>query len=504
MEKQAYSYVAVCATGLCRSSDPNARESTLVVGGVVEGRRRDLRITDGLIAEVDGALDRQTTDRVIDARGSLVLPGLHDHHLHLRALGAKRSSILVGPPAVGNITQLFSALRHAAAIAPTEWVRAVGYHESVCGALDRRVLDAAVAHIPVRVQHRSGALWMLNSAGIATLGLDAVALPGVERDAEQRPTGRIFRMDSWLAGRVPPVPLDLAAVSARLAAWGVTGITDATPGATAAGLDELTTEVQTGRILQRLCIMCPADVPFVPHPLVTRGPHKLLFDDDNLPTLDDLARTIAHSHDRGAPVAVHCVTRTQLVLTVEAIRAAGTLRGDRIEHAAVLPPEAFHTLRALRVTVVTNPSFVVERGDAYLSDVAPDDRPHLYRCHSLLKEGIPVAAGTDAPFAGADPWAAIDAAVSRKTLRGRLLGKAERVSPGVALGLFTGRADAPAARRRLLPGEPGDLCVVRLPDAESDFPRRSGLPGRAEWHRQIEVLATIVAGHLVYSAARGE
>ena len=46
------------------------------------------------------------------------------------------------------------------------WLRGVAYHESVAGPLDRDRLDAWVADRPLRVQHRSGALWMLNSAGI--------------------------------------------------------------------------------------------------------------------------------------------------------------------------------------------------------------------------------------------------------------------------------------------------------------------------------------------------
>ncbi|WP_229758442.1 hypothetical protein [Peterkaempfera bronchialis] len=86
----------------------------------------------------------------------------------------------------------------ASAVAPGTWVRGVGYHESVAGPLDRDRLDALVAHRPVRVQHRSGALWILNSAGAALLGLDdpdrvAVARwrttrrRGVGADADRKP-----------------------------------------------------------------------------------------------------------------------------------------------------------------------------------------------------------------------------------------------------------------------------------------------------------------------------
>jgi len=54
------------------------------------------------------------------------------------------------------------------------WIRAVGYHDSVAGELDRDALDALNAvdpATPLRIQHRSGVLWILNSAGLARVGL---------------------------------------------------------------------------------------------------------------------------------------------------------------------------------------------------------------------------------------------------------------------------------------------------------------------------------------------
>ena len=46
---------------------------------------------------------------------------------------------------------------------------------------------------------------------------------------------------------------------------------------------------------------------------------------------------------------------------------------------------------------------------------AADEHPQLWRVASLLRAGIPMAASTDAPFGGMDPWAAMRAAVHRTT-----------------------------------------------------------------------------------------
>jgi len=56
--------------------------------------------------------------------------------------------------------------------------------------------------------------------------------------------------------------------------------------------------------------------------------------DDHL-DLDSLTEWITDQHRGGRPVAVHCVTAAQLVVTIAALRAAGSHPADRIEHAAV-------------------------------------------------------------------------------------------------------------------------------------------------------------------------
>jgi predicted amidohydrolase YtcJ len=196
------------------------------------------------------------------------------------------------------------------------------------------------------------------------------------------------------------------------------------------------------------------------------GPRKLLLDDATLPPLDDLAAAIAAAHARGEPVAVHCVTRLQLVLTLAALDQAKPIAGDRIEHAAVVPPELRDEMRRLGVTVVTQPNFVAERGDAYLADVDPDDLDLLYPCATLRAAGVPVAGGTDAPFGRPDPWAAMRAATERRAHRsGRPVAAHERVEARTALGLFLGRPDAPAVERRIEPGAPADLCLLDCPFA---------------------------------------
>ncbi|MBL7499428.1 amidohydrolase family protein [Frankia nepalensis] len=542
----------------------------LIVDAEIDGRGgQAVRVDGGLVTAVGDGRDREDLrprpgEEVVDARGGMLLPGLHDHHIHLLALAALASSVPVGPPAVRTEAELARALRAAAAATPPGgWVRAVGYHESVAGDLDRHALDRIVADVPARVQHRSGALWVLNSAALAALraaaGRGATgpgatgpgAAGGPWRAAEDQPSahgsspadglspadgglppdGRLFRSDARLGqllalagaeGRVRPV--DLAVVGARLASYGVTGLTDATATTGPAQLATLRAALADGSLPQRLRLTGPAhltagsvvgwDFPAHDPENPTRswtardtadpsaglvagasrlafGPVKIVLDDDPPVDLDEVAATVRAARSRGRRVAVHCVTRVQLALALAALDAGGGARpGDRIEHAAVLPPDLAEAVAAAGLTVVTQPHFVAERGDAYLADVDPDDLPWLYRCAGVLAAGIPLAAGTDAPFGGDDPWASMRAAVHRRAPSGAVLGPGEALDPARALALYLGGLDDPGGPpRRLVPGAAADLCLL----AE---PRRAVLsrldPGPAA--------LTVVAGTVVHRA----
>ncbi|WKG12976.1 amidohydrolase family protein [Nocardia sp. PE-7] len=421
---------------------------------------------------------------VIDAGGGWLLPGLHDHHVHLRSLAASDDSLQLGPLTVHTVDELAARLRQADATLPKGvWIRGVGYHESAAGELDRWALDRLIPGRPVRIQHRSGALWTLNSRACAAVELEHCTQPGVERDLDGRVNGRLWRMDAWLGARIATRPLDLTTVSARAAALGITGVTDATPGLRQTDIDDFARDVAGGRIQQRVHCMAP---PAVTAPGILRfslGPTKILLDDTTLPTLDQFVARIREIHAADRSVAVHCVTRVQLILTMTALDGAGVRPGDRIEHGAIIPVEAMAWLRANRIPVVTQPHFLVERGDQYRREVPVEDRPDLWRLGSLLAARVGVAAGTDAPFGGADPWRLIRAAVDPDSGRAA----AERVSLPSAVRLFIGRPERPTVPRTIAPGEVADLTLLAVAPEEV----AAILP-------TPPIAATVVDGRIVY------
>jgi predicted amidohydrolase YtcJ len=227
--------------------------------------------------------------------------------------------------------------------------------------------------------------------------------------------------------------------------------------------------------------MAPVDTRFPSDASIVPGPVKFLLDDDRLPPLDGLANSIRLAHAAGRPVAVHCVTLVQFAVTLAALGDAGRVPGDRIEHGAVIPGENVRDLHGL--TVVTQPHFVAERAEQYAAEVEAGDRPGLWRLRSLIDAGVAVAAGSDAPFGGADPWHVMRSATSRPAL----FGADEAVSPAQALRLFLGSPSAPAIPRRITPGQPADLVLLRIPPADALRSLASDL-----------VAATFVGGRQIY------
>ncbi|WP_310778796.1 amidohydrolase family protein [Mycobacterium sp. Z3061] len=425
---------------------------------LLDGTTADIRV-GARIEEVRQSLAPRPGEGVLDAGGGTVLPGLHDHHVHLHAAASALDSLSLGPPAVRTRDQLAHALSSAVP-GPDGWIRAVGYHESVAGELDRTALDAVRAHVPVRVQHRSGALWMLNSAALGRVGLAG------------HPDGRLRSADPW-SQALQRRETDLAELSRRITATGVTGVTDATPDLDVEGLVSLMMAHRSGEFRPGVKVLVPG---------------KRILHDDRL-DLDELIQWIGDRHRSGQPVAVHCVTAAQLVVTIAALRAAGSHPFDRIEHAAVVPDDNLADLAELGVTVVTQPNFVAERGDQYLADVPKHEQDQLWRVASLLRANIPVALSTDMPFGDGDPWAAMRAAVSRSTPSGEVLNAGECVSARTALTMFLGWSDRPDRPRTVEIGEPGDLCVLSEPPDTVLAELDAGL-----------VAATLIRGELVYFA----
>ncbi len=372
-------------------------------------------------------------------------------------------------------------IRTAAADGP---VRATGLDDGAAPLLDVHDLDAIASDVPVRVQYRTGALWVLNSADLSEVvaGMATVP-PDFERTGQGHLTGRVWRGDHWLRRPRASLP-SLERIGCALARWGVTAVTDASV-TTDQRQAEAIAQAAMDALPQRLTLMSGGA-------LAARsgwnvGPVKILLDDAALPSLDTVVATIEDARVAGRAVAAHCVTASELALMLAAWSVAGVCAGDRIEHGSSIPEAALEVIAALGITVVVNPGFVEARGDRYLARSTPDELHDLCRLRSLLDADIRVAAGSDAPYGPLDPWRGVAAAVSRRTASGQLLGLPEALTFDQAVRLYLRDPQEAGRSVRLDDGSAADVVLLR-PEAETE-------------PYQDPVAMTLIGGKTVYRRA---
>ena len=435
-----------------------------------------------------GKLPRLTEEEVIDAGGRTLLPCLADHHLHLLALAARSESIICGPPEINNEAALADLLKqhdHG-----DLWFRGVAYHESIAGIIDRHWLDQHLSERPARIQHRGGRLWIINSKGLAILNSTSNKKlpPGLSWDS-----GHLYDSDAWLRQQLASTPPDLSRTSRELAGLGIGLITDMTPQNDPFIVDFLNSQQQNNNLLQDILIAGQPSLSklgWQPHSdRLKIGPTKIHLQEANLPDFDEICELIAESHIEDRSVAFHCVTEIELVFALAVLAKTQSINGDRIEHASIVPPHLLQSISELGLAVVTQPNFILERGDQYLKDINFKEIPYLYRGNSFMDQEIRLAGGTDAPFGTANPWLAMQAAVSRCSLGGQVINHSEALTPEQAVSLFLGELQDPTKLRRLEAGAVAHMCLLDR-----------------NWHQarqalnNVEVIATWRAGQLIHDS----
>ena len=387
--------------------------SLLIKNADLNGRLADVRCRSGDIAAIARHIDSRADEIVLDAQGGALIPSLRDDHVHLLATAARKRSVKCGPPEITHANQLKSTLR---VFEGTGWIRGVGYHESVAGDLTASLIDQWIDDRPVRIQHRSGRVWYFNSRAAHELGLPS--------DKQ----GQLYREDEVIYRQLSPVDdlsVELGEVARELASFGVTHVTDATP-----ANDDST--------IKFLRVRCPdLRIHAMGGTDLSEGHLKIILDDYQLPEFLELCDRIAGAHRIHRAVAIHCVSKVEVVFAVAALTEVGSVHGDRLEHATELTPDVMEAVEKLRLKLVPNPNFIYDRGDQYIIDNEPSVLASLYPIRSILERGIRCTIGTDAPFGAVDPWRAMKAATDRLTRSGLTIGSQEAILPEEALKLFT-------------------------------------------------------------------
>jgi predicted amidohydrolase YtcJ len=440
---------------------------------------------------------KQPKTQIIDCQKRTLLPGFIDAHCHLQAYAESLVSLDLSPRAhVRSLIDIQSRIRDICGSRhPGTWIRGKGYNEFYLAEgrhPNRWDLDSAAPHHPVRLTHRSGHAHVLNSIALKLAGITAETGDPpeglIDRDPETgMPTGILYGMGEYLAGRIPP--LDTAEIEAglilaneKLLSYGITSIHDASP-ANDLNLWSRFEEWKERGILQPRLTAAMGLKNFRALKGISYAPRtgsldlglagvKIIADQVTgslHPSQQELNEEISAINEAGLQAIVHVVEEPVIEAVCSAVSHALQQhpRKDhrhRIEHCSVCPAFLIQKIARLGVMVVTQPSFIYYNGDRYLKTVPRDQLEMLYPIGSMLRSGVSVGFSSDFPISDPNPLVGICAAVTRRTEGGDRLFEDHGISLSKALDMYTMGAAAASFQEKIKgsisPGKVADIIML--------------------------------------------
>jgi predicted amidohydrolase YtcJ len=213
------------------------------------GWAQAVAIKKGVLIEVGDAAAvaklKGATTKVVDLKGAVVVPGLHDHHVHAIGSGERtqRCEFAQGSPAQVVLDTVKACV---AKKKPGEWIQGGQWDAASLGdtPITHATLDAVSPDNPVALNDISmHAVW-LNAAALKLANITKDTQPPtggvIERDSEGEPTGVLRETARVLMnGLIPPLTVEQQAEGYKwsqneMLKYGVTSFTDA-----GMGLDSL-------------------------------------------------------------------------------------------------------------------------------------------------------------------------------------------------------------------------------------------------------------------------
>ena len=506
---------------------------------VAEGKISCIGKMDHVFLDCGGGQEGAVT---VQLKGQFVMPGFNDAHVHLGSAAADILAVpLTGVPSVEEMQK-----RVAEAVAqhkPGEWITGGGWDHTLWADKkfpNRQQLDAVAPKNPVMLTHVSGHVAVANSLALKSGEIDKNTPnpPGgeIERDALGEPTG-MLKEDAAMSlvnGRIPdPSPEQrrhgIELVLENVAKNGVTSVQDFSDWENFAVYRQLKEEGKlTVRITEWLPFLASLDdlqnmraqggwtdqwlktgalKAFTDGALGSRTAALLEPYSDDPSTSGILTndpeklRKMAIERDKaGFQLAFHAIgdRANRIALDVfEAVAKANKPRDrrDRIEHAQVVAPEDFARFAKLNVIASMQPSHQTTDMRWAEERLGRDRLKGAYAWATMIRNGIPLAFGTDYPVEPVSPFRGLYACVTRERPEGGPRNgwePQEKISLEDCIRAYTsGSAYAQfeeGKKGQLKPGAYADFIIL-----SNDLTKVSP----AEY-ANTSVLRTVVGGRTVY------
>jgi hypothetical protein len=481
-------------------------ESVAVRGGTI--------FAVGTAAELAGLA--ASAEKRVDLGGALVLPGFIDSHTHFLAGGfALKSILLRDAGSRGEFVARIAA--KARELGPGRWILNGDWDQQQFSPVElprKDWIDALTPDNPVCVNRFDGHMILANSLALEQAGVtkDTPVPPGgeIEKDpATGEPTGilRDAAMD-LIYNRIPDPSfeekLEAAEASVRHAAEN--GVTSVHEMADAASFEVFQELARRGRLTTRIHLYVPITEIETVARLKLKSPfgHPYLrlaglkgFVDGSLgsatayffePYTDDpttsgilvgqmfpegiMEKRILEADRAGLQLAIHAIGDRAVGLLLDMYERAVAANGPRdrrwrVEHAQHMRPADIARFGRLGLVAAVQPYHVIDDGRWAETKIGPERAETTYAFESLRRAGAVLAFGSDWTVAPLSPILGIYAAVTRRTLDGKMPGgwvPAEKVSVEESVRAYTVNGAwvefAETVKGSIGPGKLADLVVL--------------------------------------------
>ena len=503
---------------------PQAEQTALINGRIHSpaGPAEALLIEAGRIASVGATstIGLHCDTKIIDLQGRSVFPGFSDSHAHFLAWAQSREAIRLG--GCRSALELREALRAFARQHPSPvggWYQGHGWNHTLMDNImpTKHDLDSVIPDTPVYLRRICGHIAVVNSAALRAAGITRntrVEAGVIEIGDDGEPNGILKEDALGLIARCIP-GLDDGELFRLLRLYG--------PQAASYGLTEIHSDdlsmfgfdfrrsqeffmeaARSGDLPFRVCRQLLLSdkqllLDFLSKgwrsgdgvPLCQIGPLKLLCDgslggrtaflkDDYTDAAgerglalfdrDELNDLVLTAHLAGMQIAIHAIGDGALEMCLDAFERAAEQRPlsarHLIVHAQIADDQQLERMKRLRLGAAVQPCFVPSDHAMAVERLGRARAERSYRWHTMLRKGIVLSSGSDAPIESLRPMRGIHAAVTRAAPGFEAAGwvPEERLSVAEAIGTYTwnGAWNGHNEKRRgeILPGRDADLVVL--------------------------------------------
>ena len=410
--------------------------------------------------------------RVVNLRGSAVLPGFNDAHAHVVYYGLTRfGADLGGARSVAEIAERMKF--HSRTLDPREWQQGMGYRSDELAERrhpHRRELDRATGRRPAFIDERGGHARVANTAALEAAGITSET-PNphggtIGRDANRIPNGLLLESAMRLVADVqPPHGLErrkqgILLAQRLLLSRGITSVGAAVNRGFADDLRAYEELAADGRLRVRVNEFLSWELLDAASQLGVRagfggalvraGPIKVFVDGGAervavrsgggtwRTTPAELRELVIRATRAGLQVAAHAIGDAAIEAMCDAVEAAegGHLR-HRVEHCTICPPDLQARMARLGMVAVMQPMAARFTRVASTIFFPVRDRSDLAPHARLLRAGVPLAFSSDLPVSpDPNPWPGVQVAVDDQVSGISLLASLRAYTAGGAYASF--------------------------------------------------------------------